>query len=1693
MIISHNLSAINAHRIYQKNTRSLNNTLERLSTGLRISKAADDAAGLSISEKMRAQIKGLRQASRNAQDSISLIQTADGAINEMNSAIDRMRELAVQAANDTLTDTDRLSVNQEFEQLKDNLDRISQDTEFNGKKLLNGMAGATATSTNSKIKLYSTGSLEDIEGDYKINTSVVAGKGQVQQSAIMLMKNGTTAEDVKYSPSSNKHSGIEGFSSKNLLPEDYRIQTREEVLGGINYHGTSGITNVDTTGTPDVVANGSYDIVTADEVPFMATYADSQTGPDIVTGAHATGRSDIDVKMDITENTAPVNSQSEIAWKDIGGAGGGDIRNAAAGGDVAFQTKANNANNVYTHFNVQGTDTRDLLGNDINVKTSYKAGLPFPSNAGAYIYLNYKTQETSEAKATLSYESKDSETAIAMTTRIFDGATGSNTTTITIDGDTFDVSGMNIEEAANNLDSHYTNISFTRIGNAPGTSQLVVTNNTGGEIDISNTGTNIGISGTLVHSFSKSGNIFDYKNDLVFNLGNMEIGDIATAITTGFNTEGYNNIDAVVVDNTDGTKHLRFNNTSNYEVEFIADGNTDSVEAELGFNGAVIKRGDVHNGTDVFDQHQFTFDISSRYIRELDDIFRDKIVNETVNGVSIDPSHFYINDETYSAEPGCWELEMASLKYKLDLTDSTGSSLNELGLVTTLSRNDGAFTYSNSVYHDYSYPVWFNDQKIDEIATTFNNELNYLLSNDELTKPLNNKFEVTYTPGEARIDINNTDTGYTIRVSENQVTDDLGISTSWADFFSMERTETQTGNYKDFNKSLGTITAGQNIEEIKTTLDNMTHLSSSWSNPNYTPGYDGTHHEGRLTIGVSDSTIFGREVVFSGGGENQLFGSSDAVADKTNNIDSDTWQARDRVYVRTVWHGVSNTGNTFSGACSDWWWEGDDGTTNPLITSHPQLPFSSIYIPDNDDDATELTGSWCMYTSASSGSSSDQLDFELVDEQTGSSYSWGGAWGAGALAHNGGGRYVLNDGVLDDSNFRAPQMIRTGAGSYTSVTQNVDFGTISAQNNALVYKERYSDPSYNHEAYASYGDDATYFFANMDETQSPTDYIQACEVWPQETDNVSILFQVKSLAPPLVQVEGKGYNRDGSDSSFGPLDITLNPMGGPVEIGSVQFDDLQLGGNLSVNDKFVVNVAARAGTTNAEVSHGDTTYTDSNVAINGNPFEIRGSTMEYRFDQGVEDGKTLNLLGYFVHPLTGGTETGVMTGSIKMQVSGTGFTSGTQVTGNQGTSVDINYYGRSDKKAGALITHYHFSNLTEFQQPNEIIDEIRYEPTGDYNASILFDVAETSGDHVVFHVQAHTYDTQGNYRYFEDDYVKLNKTNDGLSLFTGENFNGLKFDTFSFEDMSQLTIGDRFVVNTGADTSDKPGSDEITSFTDSFYGSMYPGSWRFEDGVLDNSQTQLKFYQIEPQNCPSTNAGNYDIDDGRVFDGEMTFRIGDFHGGTVNGLAGSKDTPLEVKDAVEFSSVWKEGVNLGVAHKYTYLEDIANLYDSTKGFLLEDNQTLKINYKGQEKLINLNPNQTIRELLDGINRVVYEDFEQKEYVDEDEKFKFANYVNQPDETGETEQVKGAFVIRSAVTGEDGEIRLSGNQVLLDILEMIETQKAQENICNLEIKDATTGDSILKEKLQTGSGTSILHSNLQIDIDSDFGLQNTRFD
>lgn len=149
MIINHNLNAMNAHRNIGNLVVSQGKSMEKLNSGLRISRASDDAAGLAISEKMRSQIRGLKQASRNGQDGISMIQTAEGALSETHSLLQRMRELAVQSSNGTYNDEDRKAIDTEFQSLKKEMDRIANDTEFNGITVLNGrLSGNKYESTN---------------------------------------------------------------------------------------------------------------------------------------------------------------------------------------------------------------------------------------------------------------------------------------------------------------------------------------------------------------------------------------------------------------------------------------------------------------------------------------------------------------------------------------------------------------------------------------------------------------------------------------------------------------------------------------------------------------------------------------------------------------------------------------------------------------------------------------------------------------------------------------------------------------------------------------------------------------------------------------------------------------------------------------------------------------------------------------------------------------------------------------------------------------------------------------------------------------------------------------------------------------------------------------------------------------------------------------------------------------------------------------------------------------------------------------------------------------------------------------------------------------------------------------------------------------------------------------------------------
>jgi flagellin len=188
MRINHNIAALNTYRQLTNNNTIGNKALEKLSSGLRINRAGDDAAGLAISEKMRGQIRGLDQASRNAQDGISLIQTAEGALNETHSILQRMRELAVQAANDTNTQIDREEIQKEINQLTSEINRIGNTTEFNTMKLLNGERSIQTGADPSKDQtIYSiiNGSGGDVSVQRAVGITITAGSEAAWRSAIV--------------------------------------------------------------------------------------------------------------------------------------------------------------------------------------------------------------------------------------------------------------------------------------------------------------------------------------------------------------------------------------------------------------------------------------------------------------------------------------------------------------------------------------------------------------------------------------------------------------------------------------------------------------------------------------------------------------------------------------------------------------------------------------------------------------------------------------------------------------------------------------------------------------------------------------------------------------------------------------------------------------------------------------------------------------------------------------------------------------------------------------------------------------------------------------------------------------------------------------------------------------------------------------------------------------------------------------------------------------------------------------------------------------------------------------------------------------------------------------------------------------------------------------------------------------------
>jgi flagellin len=234
MRINNNLMAINTHRQLGITNTASSKSMEKLSSGFRINRAGDDAAGLAISEKMRGQIRGLTQASRNAQDTISLIQTAEGALTESHAILQRMRELAVQAANDTNTDSDRKELQNEVKQLISELDRIGNTTEFNTKKLLDGSAKGVKEAVDGSMRINNNSALTL---DVSATALATIKESALVDGAYMIIKvdhNTSTGGTAEFAASNYKVIGPDGKEATHITVASDSIILKSAILGSGN-------------------------------------------------------------------------------------------------------------------------------------------------------------------------------------------------------------------------------------------------------------------------------------------------------------------------------------------------------------------------------------------------------------------------------------------------------------------------------------------------------------------------------------------------------------------------------------------------------------------------------------------------------------------------------------------------------------------------------------------------------------------------------------------------------------------------------------------------------------------------------------------------------------------------------------------------------------------------------------------------------------------------------------------------------------------------------------------------------------------------------------------------------------------------------------------------------------------------------------------------------------------------------------------------------------------------------------------------------------------------------------------------------------------------------------------------------------------------------------------------------------------
>ena len=237
MVVQHNLTAMNTNRQLGMVTGAQAKSTEKLSSGYRINRAGDDAAGLSISEKMRSQIRGLNKASNNAQNGISLIQTAEGALNEVHSILQRMNELATQGANDVNTSVDRAAINKEMSSLSSELGRIKKTTQFNDMNLLDG------TMSNKKLQV---GAKENQTIDVKISDLATIASNTLTEDGNLKTKLGLTNVTTSTGTATEENSTYASAMTK-IQSDIKAVSGLRSDLGAVQNRLEHTIANLDTT------------------------------------------------------------------------------------------------------------------------------------------------------------------------------------------------------------------------------------------------------------------------------------------------------------------------------------------------------------------------------------------------------------------------------------------------------------------------------------------------------------------------------------------------------------------------------------------------------------------------------------------------------------------------------------------------------------------------------------------------------------------------------------------------------------------------------------------------------------------------------------------------------------------------------------------------------------------------------------------------------------------------------------------------------------------------------------------------------------------------------------------------------------------------------------------------------------------------------------------------------------------------------------------------------------------------------------------------------------------------------------------------------------------------------------------------------------------------------------------------------